>query len=121
MLGGRINVHTLRNSFGKARSYIGNVYGKTKGLLSDLDSGVRAMKDVYSIASPAMGSLFGEHFEEGNKYVTKALNGYEDIKTKVMDTDENVRGHYSAIVGDLKKKNIDIGLWMNTLKYQAQV
>jgi hypothetical protein len=36
-------------------AYMGNVYGKTKGMLSDLDSGVRAMKDVYSIASPALG------------------------------------------------------------------
>jgi hypothetical protein len=110
MLGSRINMHSLRHTFGKAKAYIGNVYGKTKGMLGDLDSGVRAMKDVYSIASPAMGSLFGKHFEEGNKHVTNALSGYEDIKTRVMDTDENVRGHYSAIVGDLKKKNIDIGL-----------
>ena len=110
MLGSRINIHALRHSFGKAKSYIGNVYGKTKGMLGDLDSGVRAMKDVYSIASPAMGSLFGQHFEEGNKHVRTALKGYEDIRTKVMDTDENVRGHYSAIVGDLKKKNIDIGI-----------
>ena len=87
-----------------------DVYGETKGMLGDLDSGVRAMKDVYSIASPALGSLFGQHFEEGNEHVTNALSGYEDIKTKVMDTDENVRDHYATIVGDLKKKNIDIGL-----------
>ena len=110
MLGSRINMHSLRHTFGKAKSFIGNVYGKTKGMLGDLDSGVRVMKDVYNIASPAMGSLFGKHFEEGNKQVTHALKGYENIRTKVMDTDENVRGHYSAIVGDLKKKNIDIGL-----------
>ncbi len=110
MLGAKLNLHNLRHTFGKARSYIGHVYGKTKGMLSDLDSGVRAMKDVYSVASPAMGSLFGKHFDEANKYVTKGLSGYEDIKSKVMDTDENVKSHYSAIVGDLKKKQIDIGL-----------
>ena len=110
MLGIKLNMHNLRHTCGKAKSYIGNVYGKTKGMLGHLDSCVKALKDVYSIASPAMGSLFGQHFEEGNKYVTKALSGYEDIKTKVMDTDENIKNHYSAIVGDLKKKQIDIGL-----------
>ena len=106
----KLNIHNLRHTFGKAKSYIGNVYGKTKGMLGDLDSGVKAMNDVYSVASPALNSLFGQHFEETNKYVTKALSGYEDIKTKVMDTDENIKNHYTAIVGDLKKKQIDIGL-----------
>lgn len=110
MLGIKLNMNNLRHTFGKAKSYIGNVYGKTKGMLGDLDSGVKAMKDIYSIASPAMGNVFGKHFEEGNKYVTKALSGYDDIKTKVMDTDENIKNHYSAIVGDLQKKQIDIGL-----------
>ena len=72
MLGIKLNMHNLRHTFGKAKSYIGNVYGKTKGMLGDLDSGVRAMKDVYSIASPAMGSIFGQHLEEGHQFVTNA-------------------------------------------------
>ena len=110
MLGNKLNINNLRQTFGKAKRYLGHVYGKTEGMLGDVDSGVRAMKEVYSIASPAMGSLFGKHFEETNKYVTKALGEYEGIRTKVMEADENVNNHYNAIMGDLKKKNIDIGL-----------
>ena len=72
--------------------------------------GVRVARDIYSIASGPMEALLGENYQKGNKYVMNALSGYDDIRSKVMDTDENVKNHYNAIVGDLKKKHIDIGL-----------
>ena len=57
-----------------------------------------------------MESMLGENFSKGNKYVMNALSGYDDIRSKVMDSDENIKNHYNAIVGDLKKKHINIGL-----------
>ena len=39
-----------------------------------------------------------------------ALSGYDDIRSKVMDSDENIKNHYNTIVGDLKKKRINTGL-----------
>ncbi len=57
-----------------------------------------------------MEALLGENYKKGNKYVMNALSGYEDIRSKVMDTDENIKNHYNQVVGDLKKKHLEIGL-----------
>ena len=53
--------------------------------------------------------MIQKDFEKGNTHVIKALSGYDDIRSKVMDTHENAQNHYNSIIGDLKKKNIDIG------------
>ena len=45
-----------------------------------------------------MESMLGENFNKGNKYVMNALSGYDDIRSKVMDSDENIKNHYNAIV-----------------------
>ena len=110
MFGLKLNKHTLRNAYGKTKSFLGKAYNHTKGFLSDLDMGVRVARDIYSIASKPMVSMLGENFNKGNKYVMNALSGYDDIRSKVMDSDENIKNHYNAIVGDLKKKHINIGL-----------
>ena len=41
-----------------------------------------------------------------NKHVVKALSGYENMRSKVMETDENVNHHVSNIIGDLKRKTL---------------
>ena len=110
MIGLRLDKRTIRQAFSKSRNFIGQTYSKTKGMLSDLDLGVKVAKEMYSIASPAMESILGENFTKGNKYVMNALSGYDDIRSKVMDGDENIKHHYNQIVGDMKKKNINIGL-----------
>ena len=110
MLGLKLNRQTLRHAYHKTKNFIGKAYSHTKGMLSDLDMGVRVARDIYSIASGPMEALLGENYKKGNKYVMNALSGYDDIRSKVMDTDENIKNHYHAVVGDLKKKHIDIGL-----------
>lgn len=107
---GKLNRHNIKTAFHKTKGFVGRAYGRTKGFLSDLDSGIRIAKDIYSIASGPMESMLGENFSKGNKYVMNAMKGYEDIRSKVMDSDENIKNHYNAIVGDLQKKNINIGL-----------
>ena len=54
--------------------------------------GVRAMKGIYNIASPAMGELFGKDFEEGNKQLDLTSKFYqgeekseEEVKTLIND------------------------------------
>ena len=110
MLGLKLSRHNIRHAFNKTKTFVGKAYNHTKGFLSDLDSGVRVARDIYSIASKPMESMLGENFSKGNKYVMNALSGYDDIRSKVMDSDENIKNHYNAIVGDLKKKHINIGL-----------
>ena len=110
MIGLKLNRNTIRQAYSKTKHFLGSAYNQTKGMLSDLDMGVRVAKDIYSVASGPLESLLGENFTKGNKYVMNALSGYDDIRSKVMDSDENIKNHYNAIVGDLQKKNINIGL-----------
>ena len=110
MIGLKINRHTARQAFNKTKNVIGQAYNHTKGMLSNLGSGVKMAKDIYGIASGPLESMLGNDFKKANKYVMNAMKGYEDIRTKVMDSDENIKNHYNQIVGDLKKKQIDIGL-----------
>ena len=107
---GKLNRNNIRNAFHKTKGFVGRAYNHTKGFLSDLDSGINVAKNIYSIASGPLESMLGEDFKKGNKYVMNAMKGYEDIRSKVMDSDENIKNHYNAIVGDLQKKNINIGL-----------
>ena len=110
MIGLKLNAHTIRNAYSKTKNFLGRAYGQTRMMLSDIDMGVRVARDIYSIASAPMEAVLGEHFTKMNKHAMTALKGYDDIRSKVMDTDENVKNHYNAIVGDLKKKHINIGL-----------
>ena len=111
MLGLKLNRHSIRRAYNNSKRYLGNAYHHTKGQLGDIDSGVGTAKQIYSIAQPLISSLMNQKdFEKGNTHVIKALSGYEDIRNTVMDTHETAQNHYNNIIGDLKKKNIDIGL-----------
>ena len=106
MLGLKLNRQTLRHAYHKTKNFIGQAYANTKGMLSDLDIGVRVARDIYSTLSGPMEAVLGENYKKGNKYVMNALTGYDDIRSIVMDTDENIKNHNHQIVGDLKKKKI---------------
>ena len=111
MFGSKLNAQSLRSMVSKTKSHIGNAYGFTKNFLGNIDSTVRTMKDIYSIASPVLDEVLGSSATtKGNKFIQKGLSGYENIRSKVMDTDENVRKHYNTVVGGMQKKQIDIGL-----------
>ena len=111
MFGSKLNAQSLRSMVSSTKSHIGNAYGFTKNFLGNIDSTVRTMKDIYSIASPVIEEVLGSKATAtGNKYIQKGLSGYENIKSRVMDSDENLKKHYNTIVGGLSKKQIDIGL-----------
>ena len=111
MFGSKLNTQTLRSMVSNTKSHIGNAYGFTKSFLGNIDSTVKTMKDIYSIASPVIEEVLGSKATAtGNKYIQKGLSGYENIRNKVMDTDENIRKHYNTVVGGMQKKQIDIGL-----------
>ena len=111
MFGSKLNAQSLRSMISNTKSHIGNAYGFTKNFLGNIDSTVRTMKDIYSIAQPVLEDVLGSKATAtGNKYIQKGLSGYENIRSKVMDTDENVGKHYNTVVGGMQKKQIDIGL-----------
>ena len=111
MFGLKINKHTVRRAFNNTKSFIGDSYHKAKGFLGDLDAGINTAKSIYGIIQPAMTSLLGDnHTNLANKYVMKNLNNYESIRSRVMDSEEQINKHYNHISNELKKNKIDIGL-----------
>ena len=49
MIGVKMNRHTIRHAFNKTKSFVGRAYNQTKGMLSELDAGVRMAKDIYIV------------------------------------------------------------------------
>ena len=111
MFGLKINKNTVRRAFNNTKKFIGDGYHKAKSFLGDSDSGINTAKSIYGIIQPAMTSLLGDnHTNLANKYVMKNLNNYESIRSRVMDSEEQINNHYNHISNELKKNKIDIGL-----------
>ena len=111
MLGIKFNKTTLQHAMRNTKNHIGQAYGFTKNIFNNVDSGVRLFKNIYSIAQPVIEDVLGtDAAKTGNKYIKEGLSGYENIRSKVLDTDENLKRHYNTIVGGLEKNKIDIGL-----------
>ena len=111
MLGIKFNRNTLSHVMKNTKNHIGQAYGFTKNIFNNVDSGVRLFKNIYSIAQPVIEDLLGtDAAKTGNKFIKEGLSGYENIRNKVMDTDENLKRHYNTIVGGLEKNKINIGL-----------
>ena len=111
MFGIKFNRNTLQQVMKNTKNHIGNAYGFTKNIFNNVDSGVRLFKSLYSTLQPVLEDVIGsDATKTGNKYIKEGLSGYENIRSKVMDTDENLKRHYNTIVGGLEKNKIDIGL-----------
>ena len=111
MFGIKFNRNTLQQAMRNTKNHIGQAYGFTKNIFNNVDSSVRLFKNVYSTLQPVIEDVLGsDAAKTGNKYIKQGLSGYEDIRNKVMDTDENLKKHYNQIVGGLEKNKIDIGL-----------
>ena len=107
MFASKLNAQSLRSMVSNTKSHIGNAYGFTKKFLGNIDATVKAMTNIYSIASPVIEEVLGSKATvSGNKFIQKGLSGYEDIRSKVMDTDENIRKHYNTVVGGMQKNKL---------------
>ena len=111
MLGFKFNRNTLHQVMQNTKNHIGQAYGFTKNIFNNVDSSVRLFRNVYSTLQPVIEDVLGsDAAKTGNKYIKQGLSGYEDIRNKVMDTDENLKKHYNQIVGGLEKNKIYIRL-----------
>ena len=111
MLGIKFNRNRFHYVMYNSKIHIGEAYGFTKNFFNIVDSSVRLFENVYSTLQPVIEDVLGsDAAKTGNKYIKQGLSGYEDIRNKVMDTDENLKKHYNQIVGGLEKNKIDIGL-----------
>ena len=92
-------------------NHIGQAYGFTKNIFNNVDYGVRLFRNIYSTLQQVLEDVIGsDATKSGNKYIKQGLKGYDDIRNKVMETDERAQKHYNTIVGGLEKNKIDIGL-----------
>ena len=110
MLGIKLNRNSIRDAINKSKNIVGKAYSTTKTFLGDIDSGIKTAKQIYSIVSPTLNSLLGTQYKNLNKNVIKGLSGYENLRNKIMETDEQINNHYNNISSNLKKNKIDIGL-----------
>ena len=94
-LANRNVVHGLH----RAKNFIGNAYSTTKNFLGNIDNGVRLFKTVYSALSPMIDNYGGAGV---TKNVMKTLSGYDNIRHKVMNVDNDI----DFVRNKLAKKNI---------------
>ena len=102
---GKLNRQTLVSHFNKAKNLLGNAYHQTKGFLNDVDHGVKVFRSIYGEVQPYLekyaGQKTGKYLENN---INKAISGYDDIRSKVRDVENDI---------DLVSGNIG-----NKLRYQ---
>ena len=104
---GKINKHSLVQGFHKAKQFIGHAYGKTKNFLNDVDYGVRLLKKVYGAVSP----ILDQYGDNGvNKHVMKAINGYDNIRHRILDSHDEISDHLHKIRCKLNKNKVKFNL-----------
>jgi hypothetical protein len=73
----------------RAKNFLGTAYHHTKSFLNDVDHGVKTFRHVYNVVEP----FINKYSNNNNKLhapVQKALNGYESIKSKVLEADNDL-------------------------------
>ena len=107
MFGGKLSRESMHRAFNNVKGHMSRGYHATKQFLGNVDNGVRVAKHIYSALAPAI-----EHYGGGmvNKHVIKGLGGYEQLRSKVMDSHETALNHVNQVAGNLKKAGVHIGL-----------
>jgi len=91
----------------KTKSFMGNAYHHTKSFLGNVDHGVRIAKKAYAILEPTISHFTGNNAHQG---VMKALNGYEDIRHKIISGHNQIEDHVKNVSTKFKKAGINIGV-----------
>ena len=101
---GKMTKHHVMNQLNKAKDFIGNAYNHTKNFLGHVDNGVRIVKHVYGAVAPILES-YG--VEPKNKHIMKALSGYDNIRSNVMENHDRVVNDVNKVKHKLSKVNIN--------------
>ena len=95
---GKITRQQVSHLFNRVKYFVGNAYHHSKRLLGYVDNGVKTLK-IYSIVAPVVDSYPVN--SSGNKFINKALSGYDTIRNNVVQ-------HHDKVVNDINnvKHNI---------------
>ena len=83
---------TLHRGMNAAKSFMHRGYHATKSFLTDLDHGMNVARKTYSVLSPFLDQLGASH-----KPVTKALEGYDQLKSRAVDAHTRGEQAYQAV------------------------
>lgn len=103
----KFNKSEFPNALNKTKSFLGNAYHQTKSFMGTVDHGVRTAKKIYAILEPAITHLTGNTAHTG---VMKALNGYEDIRHKMISGHDEIENHVKNVSTKFKKAGLSIGI-----------
>ena len=85
---GKISHHHVK-AFKKAKGLVGHAYHQTKNFLNHVDHGSNVAKHIYHAVSPIIDKYANQHSNTIHN-VNKAINGYEHIRNKVIDGDNDI-------------------------------
>ena len=105
---GKISKKTINHHLNRVKYFIGNAHNHSKRFLGDVDTGVRTFKNIYSIVSPILDS-YGVN-ASGNKYINKALTGYDNIRHNVVHNHDRVMNDINTVKTNLSNKNVKFDL-----------
>jgi hypothetical protein len=85
--------HSFRRTLQNVKNHLGNGYNHLKNIAHHIDHGFQVAKHVYSVLEPHIRQAAGNNQIHG--HAMKAINGYENIRNKVMDGNHKVEeiGH----------------------------
>ena len=88
-------------------------YHHGKQALSALDHGFNTGVGVYQAMKPALQNLAPERMQQGlsllDTHVGKAQDRYNTLRNKIDQREHKIAQNVGMVMGNLKKKNIDIG------------
>ena len=100
---GNITKQNVAHHFNQAKSFLGSAYHHTKNCLGDVDHGVRTFKQIYGAVAPVLES-YGVN--PANKHVMGALNGYDTIRSNVLENHDRVINDVNKVKNNLVKKHV---------------
>ena len=84
---------SFRRTLQNVKNHLGNGYNHVKNIAHHIENGFQVAKHVYSVLEPHIRQAAGNNHIHG--HAMKAINGYENIRNKVMDGNNKVEeiGH----------------------------
>ena len=96
---GNISKQHLFNSLPKAQGFVGHAYNQTKGSLNHIDHGFRTATQIYHAVAPLVDKYANNHSEKIHHNINKAIGGYENIRNKVIQGDNDIQQVKKSIRG----------------------
>ena len=106
------HVRSAKQLFRTGIHHTKNIMNSAYNIARNIDHGVRTAKEIYGIVQPHVEQMAGLSPGQDpirNKAM-KIFSSYDNVRNRVMDSHADVEHHVGAVVSELKKKNINIGL-----------